>query len=81
MVAVPEAVTVLDVVTGLAAPVAYLAIVLAPSVYGAIADSYLSSLSSLAFEIRGLVHVAIDMTAYTGDGISGGELFRAAIHR
>jgi len=73
--AIAEGVTFLNVVTCLTTPIAYLAIVFAPGMYGAIIDSDLSLSSSFAFEIGGLVHVAINVMAYLGNGIGGSEMF------
>jgi len=73
--AIAERVTFLYVVTCLAAPVAHLVVVFTPGVYGTITNGNLGPTSSLAFEVRGLVHVAIDVTTDTSDGIGGGESF------
>ena len=67
--AVPKAVTVLDIVSSLTAPIAHLAIVLAPGMDGTVADSDLSPASSLALKIGSLVHVAVDAAMNVGDGI------------
>jgi len=72
MTAVPEAVTVLDVVSRLTTPIAHLAVVLAPGMDGTVADSNLSPASSLAFKIGSLVHVAVDVATNAGDGIGSG---------
>ena len=80
MSAIAEGVTFLNVVTHLTTPITYLAIVFAPGMYGAIVDSDLSLLSSFAFEIGGLVHVAINATAYSGNGIGSGKMFQTTVH-
>ena len=58
--------------TSLATPITHFAIVIAPGMYGAVANSDLSPSSSLALEIEGLVHVAINAMAYAGNGVGGG---------
>jgi len=78
--AIPEAVTVLDIVACLSAPVAHLAVVLAPCVDGPIANGDLGSAASLAFEVRGLMHVAVNATMDTGYGISSGKTVRTSVH-
>jgi len=78
--AVAEAVAIFDIVTGLAAPVAHLAVILAPSMYGMVADGDLSSSPSLALKIGGLVHVAINVMAYMGNGIGGSKSLQASVH-
>ena len=80
MLAVAEGVTFLNVVACLAAPVTHFVVVLTPGMYGMITDSDLGSASSLALEIGGLVHVAVDVAMDTGDGIGGGKSFRALVH-
>jgi len=80
VLAIAKGVALFNVVACLTTPVAHFAIVFPPGMHGSVADSDLSSASSLAFEVRGLVHVAVDVTADASNGISGGELFRAAIH-
>ena len=65
----------LDVVSSLTAPITYLAIVLAPSMKGAVVNSDLSFVSSLAFEVLGLVHVMVDVSMNAGDGVSSGKMF------
>ena len=80
MTAIPEAVTILDIVTCLATPIAHLAIVLAPCIDSPIADCDLGLTASLALEVRGLVHVAVDAAANVSYSISGGETVRTLIH-
>jgi len=75
MSAVTKGVAFLNVVTRLAAPVAHLAVILAPGMHGMVADCDLSPSSSFAFEVGGLVHVTIDATAYVDNGIGGSESF------
>jgi len=70
--AIPKAVAVFNVVACPATPIAHFTIVLAPGVYGAVANGDLSPLSSLALEIGGLVHVAIDAMADAGNSVGGG---------
>jgi len=72
--AIAEGVILLYVVTCLATPIAHLVVVLAPGMQGTVADSSLSPSSSFAFEIRGLVHVAVDAATDTGNGVGGGKL-------
>jgi len=73
--AIAEGVAFFYVVTCLTAPVAHFVVVFAPGMYGMIANGDLSPTSSFAFEIRGLVHVAVNAATDTGDGIGGGESF------
>jgi len=73
--AIAKGVTLFNVVASLATPITYLAIVFAPGMYGAVMNSDLSPSSSLALEVGGLVHVAIDATVYMGNGIGGSESF------
>jgi len=80
-VAIPEAVTVLDVVACPSTPVAHLAIVFAPCVDGPIADGDLGSTASLTIEIGGRVHVAIDTATNMGYGVSSSKAVRALVHR
>jgi len=74
-VAIPKTMAFLDVVSSLTAPIAHLAIVLAPSMKGAVANGDLSFVSSLAFEVLGLVHVMVDVSMNAGDGVSSGKMF------
>jgi len=67
--AIAKGIALLNVVTCFPAPIAHLAIVLAPGVHGTIVDGSLSPAPSLAFEVGGLVHVAVNVTTYTGNGI------------
>ena len=64
----------------LATPVAHLAIVLAPGMHGVVTDGDLSPLSSLALEVEGLVHVAIDVMVYVGNGVGSSKSFRTPVH-
>ena len=73
--AIPKTMAFLDVVSSLTAPIAHLAIVLAPSMKGAVANGDLSFVSSLAFEVLGLVHVMVDVSMNAGDGVSSGKMF------
>jgi len=75
VVAIPEAMAFLNVVSSPTAPITHLAIVLAPSMKGMVANSNLSSASSLAFEVRSLVHVIVDVSMNAGYGISSGKAF------
>ena len=80
MSAIAEQVTLFNIVASLATPVAHLAVVLTPGVYGTVVNGDLSSSSSLALEVGGLVHVAIDVTAYMGNGVGSSKLFRTLVH-
>ena len=80
MVAIPKAVTFLDVIPSPTTPVARFAIVLAPSIYGMVTNGNLSLVSSLALEVRGLVHVVVNAAIDTGDGIGSHKAFRAVVH-
>jgi len=73
--AIAEGVALFYIVACLTAPIAHFVVIFAPSMYGVIMDGDLSPASSLAFEVRGLVHVAVNAMADTGDGIGGGESF------
>ena len=75
MAAIPKGVTLLDVVAGLATPVAHFAIVFAPGMYGAVVNGNLSSVSSFAFKVGGFVHIAVNATTDTSDGVGGGKAF------
>jgi len=79
-VAIPEAVTVSNIVTSPASPVAHLAVVFAPCMNCPIANGDLGSTTSLALEIGGLVHVAVNTTTNAGDGVSGSKTVRAMVH-
>jgi len=72
-VAIPEAVTVLYVVACPSAPITHFAVVVAPCMNGSIAHSDLSPTASLAFEVGGLMHVAVNTAMNTSYGVSGGE--------
>ena len=78
--AIAERVTFFYVVACLAAPVTHLVVVLAPSVYGSIANSDLSPVSSLALEVGSLVHITVDAATDAGDDIGGSKSFRASVH-
>jgi len=78
--AIAEGVTLLNVVTCLATPVAHFAIVLAPGMHGTIVNSDLSFTSLFAFEVGGLVHVMVDATMDAGDGIGSGQVFGAMVY-
>jgi len=80
MAAIPKAVAILDIVPSPAIPVTHLAIVLAPSVNGTVTNGDLSLAPSLAFEIRGLVHVVVNVMANVGNGVSGSEAVQALVH-
>jgi len=71
---------VLDAVACSSTPVAHLAVVFAPCMDGPIANSYLSLVTSFAFEIRGCMHIAVDTTMNVGYGISSGKTVRASVH-
>ena len=66
--------------THLTIPITHIAVVLAPGMYGAVTDGDLSPLSSFAFEVGGLVHVAINATTYIGNGIGSSESLRTLVH-
>jgi len=78
--AVPETVAVFDVVTRLATPVAHLAVVVAPCMNGPIANGNLGLAASLALEVGGLVHVAVNVTMNASYSVSSGEVVRTPIH-
>ena len=80
MAAVPEAIAILDVVTGFPTPITHLTIVLAPCMDSLIAYSDLSPMASLAFEVRSLVHVAVDTMANASYGVSSGKTVQALVH-
>jgi len=73
--AVAERVAFFDVMACLTAPVAHFVVVLTPGMNGMITDGDLGLVSSLAFEIGGLVHVVVNVATDVRDGIGGGELF------
>jgi len=79
-VAISETVTVFNVVACLATPVAHLAIVLAPGMDGLIADGDLGLAASLALEVGGFVHVAVDTAMDASYRISSGEAVRTPVH-
>jgi len=78
--AVSEAVTVLDIVACLSAPVAHLTVVVAPCMDGPIVDGDLGLATSLAFEVRGFMHVVVNATTDTGYGVSSGKMVRTSVH-
>jgi len=78
--AIPETVTVFNVVACPAIPVAHLAIVLAPCMDGPIVDGDLGSTASLALEVGGLVHVAVDAAADASYSVSSGKMVRTLVH-
>jgi len=71
--AITEGVALFYIVTCLATPVTHFVVVFAPGMHGTVRDGGLSPSSSLALEIGGLVHVAVDAATDAGNGISGGE--------
>jgi len=73
--AVTKGIALFDVVPCLTAPIAHFIVVFTPGMYGTIADGDLSPASSLAFEIGGLVHVAVNTATDAGDGIGSGKSF------
>ena len=80
MLAIAKGVALFNVVTCLTAPVAHLAVVFAPGMYGMVTNSNLSPASSLALEVGSLVHVVVNAMAYAGNSIGGGKTFRASVH-
>jgi len=78
--AIPEAVTVLDVVACPSIPVTHLAIVLAPCMDGPIVNGDLGLTASLALEVGGLVHIAVNTTTNTGYGVSSSKTVQALVH-
>ena len=48
--------------------------------YGVVANGSLSLTSPFTFEIRGLMHVAVDVVTDVGDGIGGSQSFRTLVH-
>jgi len=71
--AITERVTLFYVVTRLATPITHFVVVLTPGMHGMVTNGGLSPSSSLAFEVRGLVHVTVDMVTDAGNGVSGGK--------
>ena len=71
--AIAERIAFFDLVTSLAAPVAHFTIVLAPGMYGAVANGDLSPSSSLALEVGGFVHVAVNMVTDASNGVSSSQ--------
>jgi len=80
VLAIAERVAFFNVVTCLAIPIAHLAIVFAPGMYGMVVNGNLSFASSFALEIGGLVHVAVDTLTDTGDGIGSSQAFGTMVH-
>jgi len=78
--AIPEAIAILDTVTCLAAPIAHLAVVLAPCMDSPILDCDLGLAASLALEVRGLVHVTVNAATNVGYSVSSSKAVRALIH-
>jgi len=64
----------------LAAPVAYLAIVPTPSMNGMVSNGNLSSMSSFAFEVRGIVYIMINVVTDTGYGVGSSKVFGAVVY-
>jgi len=81
VMAVSKAVAVFDVVAGLPAPVAHLAVVFAPCMNSPIANGDLSLMASLALEVGSFVHVAVDAVTNTAYGVSGSKTVQALVHR
>ena len=80
MTAISKAMTFFDVVSGPTTPIAHFAIVFAPSMNSVIMNSDLSPMPSFAFEVRGLVHVAVNVAMDTGNGIGSSQAFRTLVH-
>ena len=80
VMAVSETVAVFDVVACSSAPVAHLAVVLAPCMNGSIAHSDLSLAASLAFEVGGCMHFAVDMTVNASYRVSSSKAVRTPVH-
>ena len=75
MSAIAKGIAFFYIVTHLATPITHFVVVLAPGMYGTIADGDLSPASSFAFEVGGLVYVAVDAATDAGDGVGGSESF------
>jgi len=80
VLAVAKAVAFFYVVACLTTPIAHFVVVFAPGVHGAIANGSLSPVSSLAFKVGGLVHVAVNAATDAGNGVGGGESLQASVH-
>ena len=80
MAAIPKTVTVFDVVACPATPIAHLAIVLAPCMDSLVANSDLSSTTSLALKVGGLVHVVVDAAMNASYSVSGSKAVRTPVH-
>ena len=78
--AVSEAVAFLNVVPSSTTPVTHLAIVLAPSMNGAISNGSLSFASLSSSEIGGFVAVAINAATDMGNHVSSSKMVRAVVH-
>ena len=77
---ITKAVTFLNVVTCLAAPVAYLAIVLSPCMNGTIANGNPGLASSSPSKVRGRIVIVVNATTDVGNGVSGGKAVRTLVH-
>ena len=80
MAAISKTVTVFNAVACLTIPLAHLAVVLAPCMDSSVANGDLGSTTSLALEVGGLVHVAVDAVTNAGYGVSGGKAIRTPVH-
>ena len=80
MTAISEAMTIFDVVPCPSTPVTHFAVVLAPRMDGLIANGNLGSMASLALEVRGLVHVAVNAMMDMSYSVSSGEMVQAPVH-
>ena len=78
--AIPKAMAVFDVVACPPTPIAHLAVVFAPCMNSPIANGGLGPTTSFAFEIGGLVHIAVNAMADTSYGVSGGKTVRTLIY-
>ena len=74
MAAVSKTIAIFDVVTCLATPVAHLAVVVAPCMNGLIANGDLGLAASLALEVGGLVHVAVNAMTNMSYSVSSGKV-------
>ena len=73
--AITKGVALFDIVACLTAPIAHLVVVFTSGVYGMIVDGNLGPVPSFAFEVRGLVHLAIDAATDAGNSIGGSKSF------
>jgi len=78
--AIPKAVAVLNIMSGLTTPIAHLAVVFAPGMNGMITNGDLSPSSLFALKVGGLVHIAIDVATDAGNGISSGKVFWTPVY-